>query len=102
MTTPILSAVSAPATSLPFSVSDPNRSSTVFMRNDAPPGDLTAGDSATVQISHDDGITWVDMIKDGTLVQLTDQNNHESIYALGLFRLKLTNVTGPLSAYFNG
>ena len=97
----ILDSVSAPQASLVFTKARGGPPGTIFMRNDAAPGDLSAGDLATVQISHDDGISWVDMVKDGILVQLSSTNNHESVYGPGVYRLNLSAVTGPVSAYYN-
>jgi len=97
----IINSAVAPVASALFAITVPNRAATVFMRNDADPGTLTPGDNANIQISHDDGATWVNLIKSGQLVALTDTNNHESVYALGTFRVNLNNVTGPLSVYVN-
>lgn len=101
MSKKIIDGASAVAVSEQFSIVDPARPATVFMRNDAAPGDLTAGDNANVQISHDNGVTWVNLASDLGGTSLTPTNNHISIYALGTFRLDLTAVTGPLSAYVN-
>lgn len=55
-----------------------------------------SGDTIDVQISYDDGSTYVDCYRDGTQVQLTDTNNPVTVYGPGLFKVNKGATTDTI------
>lgn len=60
--------------------------------------DLGAGETADIQISHDDGTTWVDY-QDGAAVELTETQNAIRVYGPGLFRVAKDATSGATGIF---
>lgn len=60
--------------------------------------DLAGAETADIQISHDDGTTWVDY-QDGAAVELTATQNGLRLYGPALFRVAKDATTGATGIY---
>jgi len=53
-------------------------------------------DTVDLQVSYDNGTTFVDIYKDGTQVQLSDTNNPVTVYGPGIFKINKGVTTGTV------
>lgn len=66
-------------------------------------GVQTAGENIDLQISTDDGTTYVDLYQDGSQVQLNDTNVAVTAYGPGLYRVNkgvTSNAIGIIATRF--